>query len=104
MVDFTAMEWAAGMIVLLALVGTTYWLIALVPQRPLMRCPKTGAVTFVDVSATAFSDGRTPGLTVRNCDLWPEQKDCRHGCLVRYGEATSGFRIDLHALRRFEQQ
>lgn len=104
MADFTVMEWVAGAIVLLALVGTMYWLIALVPQKPLMRCPRTGAVTFVDVRATPFSDPSAPGVTVHNCDLWPEQKDCSRGCLARYGEATRGFRIDLHALRRFEQQ
>lgn len=101
MMNYTAMD-AAIIIVVLVLAGVLmYRLIAHISQRRLMRCPKTGAITFVDAAQTSPGDVNGPGLVVRNCDLWADQKNCDRGCLVRYGETTRGFRVDLHALRDF---
>jgi len=104
MVDYTILDSAVVIIVLVAVGVLMYLLIKFVSQDRLMRCPETGAITFVDVAQTSPGDVNGSGLVVRNCDLWTDQKNCDRGCLVRYGETTRGFRLDLHALRDFERQ
>ena len=103
MVDFVMADWVVVLLVLGAAGVVVHLLIAPFRQRRLMRCPKTGAVTFVDVAPAAPGNPNAPAVTVRNCDLWPGQKGCDQGCLERYSESTRGFRVDLHALRDFKR-
>ncbi|MDH4152054.1 MAG: hypothetical protein OEV67_16250 [Betaproteobacteria bacterium] len=104
MVDFAMADWVVVLVVLVALGVLVHLLIAPFLQRQLMRCPKNGAVTFVDAAPAPPGDSNAASVTVRNCDLWPGQKDCDQGCLERYSESTRGFRVDLHALRDFKRQ
>ena len=77
-----------------------YWTLWWVGSTRLMRCPEVGAIAIVD--AERVSHGEASGVTVRSCELWPEKKDCRRGCLVRYHETTPGC-VNLRALRPFER-
>ncbi len=50
MVDFAMTDWIVVLVVLVALGVLVHLLIAPFLQRRLMRCPKNGAITFVDVA------------------------------------------------------
>lgn len=78
-----------------------YWLANRVSRDLVMRCPETDSIAFVRVAPVAGSEGKAPEVTVRQCDLWPERKDCARGCLARYRETTPGLRVNLNALRPF---
>ena len=78
-----------------------WWLVRVLTRARLMRCPETGAVTFVRVTPVAGSEGKAAGVAVKQCDLWPDRKDCAQGCLERYPEVSPGSRVDLHSLRTF---
>jgi hypothetical protein len=104
MVDFAMTDWMVVLVVLVAAGVLVYFLIAPFLQKRLMRCPKKGAITFVDVAPAPPGNSNAATVTVRNCDLWPGQKNCDQGCLERYSESTRGFRVDLHALRDFKRQ
>lgn len=103
MVDFAAIDWTIGIIALFCVGSVTYWVLGAIPKERLMRCPETGTITFVDIEGTSAEIGG-PGITVQHCDLWPEHKNCARGCLARYAESTTGFRIRLQALRPFERR
>ena len=85
-----------------AMGGFLYWLLATVSRGRMMRCPETGAISVVRVVTTAGREEKAPGLTVTQCDLWPQKKDCAQGCLSRYSETAPGWRVNLNALRPFE--
>ena len=104
MIDWTIVEWAMAIIVLLLIGGATWWVIALVPKHRLMRCPETGGIAFVDLDRASANKKRELEIAVRQCEFWPEHKDCSRGCIGRYKEGASGFHVDLHSLRRFERQ
>ena len=102
--DFSDLAWIVIIVaVALCVVGLVYWLIEPVLGKRLLRCPETGCVAFVEARRVLRAGGKTPELTVRACDLWPERKDCARRCLARYAEAEPGYRIKLDALRPFEQ-
>jgi hypothetical protein len=92
-------------IALLALVVVVFmrYLIEGASNKRLMRCPETGAVAFVGAEQVSRRDGETPTVVVRSCEFWPARKDCAQGCLARYGETMSGYRVKLDALRPFER-
>jgi hypothetical protein len=84
MLDLRAvMEWAMAIIASLGTGGLIYWVIALVPRGRILRCPETGAMTFVEIGCASPGDGSQPKVTVQSCDLWPEHDACDRGCLVR---------------------
>lgn len=96
------MAWIMVLAGVAAFSAIVYWLINMVSRGRMMRCPETGAVSVVHVVRTAGGEVKAPGLSVTQCDLWPQKKDCAQGCLARYGETAPGFRINLNALRPFE--
>ena len=63
----------------------------LVPPRNkrLMRCPETGAITFVE-TRTARGEEATRKVTVHGCGLWPKRKNCARTCLARHPDTTRG--------------
>lgn len=99
--DIETAAWIVAIVGLVALGGLLRWVIE---RGLIMRCPETGAITLVRIAPAAGGEGLAREVTVRQCDLWPERKDCAQGCLVRYCEATPGFRVNLNALRPFEPQ
>lgn len=101
MEEFSATSFLVMVGILAAVGGVMYWLIGLTTKGHLMRCPDTGSIAFVDVSLSGKGEG---DVVVRNCDMWPEKKDCAQGCLARYGETGAGIRVNLHSLRPFEPQ
>lgn len=83
MLNFSPLlEWAVAITALLAVGGLIYRVIGLVPMGGLLRCPDTGAMTFVDVGRASRGDGSEPKLTVQACDLWPKQYECKGRCLA----------------------
>jgi hypothetical protein len=89
---------ALGLIVLAFFLPTYIKLLGYTKKR-LMRCPETGAITLVEV--TRIPTGEKLGLGVKSCELWPEKKECRRGCLSRRAEPRENSRFDLHSLRPF---
>lgn len=83
MPDFSpVLEWATAIIALLLAGGLIYLVIGLVPRGRLLRCPGTGAMTFVEIGRASSGDGSEPKVTVQSCDLWPEHYECTGRCLV----------------------
>ena len=76
------LEWAMAIIALVAMGGLIYRVIGLVPTGRLVRCPKTGTVTFVEIGRASRGNGTKPKVTVQQCDLWPERNECDRGCLA----------------------
>lgn len=104
MVDFSSLAQVI-LIVVLALFAVVllHRLTERALKNRLMRCPETGAVAFVGAERVSRGDGTAPQVIVRSCEFWPERKDCGQGCLARYDEIESGYRIRLDALRPFER-
>jgi len=89
-------------IVWIVLILGAYIRLALARSRKLVRCPDSGAITFVDIEENAQGTGSTarwPDLKVKNCRLWPERKDCSRGCLVRCRESWGSYGVNWSALR-----
>ena len=97
-----SVAWIIVLVGIVAMGGFLWWLLAMVSRGRMMRCPETGAISIVQVAPTAGSAEKAPGLTVTQCDLWPQTKDCAQGCLSRYRETAPGWRVNLNALRPFE--
>jgi len=93
--------WIVGLVI----VGVfMLWLIVVLSSGQVMRCPDTGAVSFVRVAQAPEGRRETPKVIVSQCNLWPARKGCAQGCLVRYWESKSGLQVNLHALRPFKPQ
>jgi len=92
-------------IAILALIAVAFarYLVEGASRNRLMRCPDTGAVAFVDAQRISRHGGEAPEIVVRSCEFWPERKDCAQGCLARYHETESGYRVKLDALRPFDR-
>lgn len=75
-------EWAVAITGLLAAGGLVYWVIELVPTGRLIRCPDTGAITFVEIGRASPGDGSEPKVTVQSCELWPAYYRCAGRCLA----------------------
>jgi len=105
MVDLTSAAQVVA-IVALALVVVTYvhYVVMGASKNRLMRCPETGAVAFVSVERVLRNDGQAPTLAVQSCEFWPKRQGCARGCLARYDETRSGYRVNLDALRPFERR
>jgi hypothetical protein len=99
-------EWAVAIIGLLATGGLIYRVIELVPTGRLIRCPETGAITFVEIGRASPGDGSEPKVTVQSCDLWPEYYRCAGRCLADLGRnAGKGGSAPLSAIdARFGQR
>lgn len=95
--------WMLGIAVLATLALFVYRIVSQVWNLTLMRCPETGAVALVGVARAPQGPENTPRLTVQQCDLWPERKNCGRGCLARCRETSPGYRVNLHALRPFDR-
>ena len=102
MMDFSTLGWIVGVVAALALVLYVFWMIARVWKDRLMRCPETGAITLVGIEPAARQDGQAPAVAVQRCGLWPEKRQCTQGCLARYRETSSGYKVKLSALRPFK--
>ena len=53
-------------------------------KKRVIRCPETGMLVEVDVDprlAALSSPFGKPLLRVKNCTLWPKNKDCDQECL-----------------------
>lgn len=74
------LEWAVAITGLLATGGLVYWVIKLVPTGHLIKCPETGAITFVEIGRASPGDGSKPKVTVQSCDLWPGYFQCVGRC------------------------
>ena len=79
------MEWAVVITGLLAAGSLIYWVVKLVPTGRLIRCPETGAITFVEFGRASPGDGSGPKVTVQSCDLWPGYYQCAGRCRARFG-------------------
>jgi hypothetical protein len=51
-----------------------------------IRCPETGRLAEVDIVAEPFPAFCMPIITIENCSLWPERKDCGQKCLGKFTE------------------
>ena len=100
--DIETAAWIVAIVGLVAFGGLSYWVIDTASRGRVMRCPETESIAFVRAVSAAGSEGKAPEVTVRQCDLWPERKDCAQGCLARYWETTPGLPVNLDALRPFE--
>lgn len=96
--------WMLGLAVMVGLVVLVYRMMSRIRNLRLMRCPETGSITIVRAERVASGDGQAQALTVLRCGLWPERKNCDRGCLARYDETTSGYRVNLRALRPFDHR
>lgn len=103
MTSLETAAWMLGIAMLATLALVVYRMVTQLRNLTLMRCPETGAVTLVGVEAAPGRAGNAPRLTVRQCDLWPERRNCGRGCLARYPETKPGYRVNLDALRPFER-
>jgi hypothetical protein len=105
MMDLTSAAQVVA-IVALALVVATYvhYVVMGASKNRLMRCPETGAVAFVGAERVSRHDGGAPKLAVQACEFWPKRQGCARGCLARYDETTSGYRVNREALRPFERR
>jgi hypothetical protein len=79
------MEWTVAITGLLATVGLIYRVIGLVPTGRLIRCPETGAITFVEFGRASPGDGSEAKVTVQSCELWPGYYQCAGRCLGHFG-------------------
>jgi hypothetical protein len=95
-------EWIVAIGLLVGVGAPVFWLKDLISRGRMMRCPETGAVTYVCVERDG-GDADARGLTATHCDLWPARKNCRQGCLARYSETAPGLRINIDALRAYER-
>jgi hypothetical protein len=96
--------WGLVLIALIVFGALFFWLNEAVSSaRTMMRCPETGSITFVRAARVADGSRKGSGVRVVQCESWPGRKDCAQGCLARYHEATSGLRVNLDALRPFNQ-
>ena len=68
----------------------------------LMRCPESGAIAHVEVREVWLPGKTSATARVSRCDLWPLRKPCNRGCLARYHETAPGHRVNVEALRPFE--
>jgi len=63
-------------------------------KRRVVGCPETGRDAEVGVDAIRAALGSTLGrrriLSVRECSLWPERKDCPQSCLPVLAEGGLG--------------
>ena len=76
------LEWAMALAAVLAVGGLVYRVVALVPKARFLRCPDTGAMSFVEMGLASPGDGSKPKLTVQGCDLWPQRYECVGRCRV----------------------
>jgi len=104
MTDFATVGWAMATAIWVAVAVYAYWLVGLVWKDSLMRCPETGSITLVGIEPASRRAGTAPGVIVRRCGLWPGKIDCARGCLARFGEISPGYRVNVHALRPFEER
>ncbi len=58
------------------------FLIALASKGRLLRCPETGGLGLVEISAAEGANGEPARTRVRGCDLWPQRRECNRGCLA----------------------
>ena len=54
------------------------------PLHWAIRCPETGRLAEADVVAEPFPGFCMPIITIENCSLWPERKNCGQKCLGRF--------------------
>lgn len=99
--------WVHSVLILLAwaaVVVLAYVTLSSYGKRRLVRCPESGAVTFVEASeAQAGADGSEgPPRAITYCRFWPEKNDCGTGCLSRYEQNQGLFGFDLKTLRPFD--
>lgn len=99
MPDFTLVGWVAMAFAAIAVAALAGWLVQLTARDQLVRCPETGGIGVVDVVPVTAERGKSLGLSVRQCDLWPERKGCSAECLVRRPDAAADYPVDLGALR-----
>ena len=104
MVNFAAVGWVIGVTVMGVLAWFVYTWIQWLSRDRLMRCPETGAVTLVGVEPVICGGQKTAALEVQRCGLWPDRINCDRACLARYGETAAGYRVNIDALRPYEQR
>jgi len=97
-----AIETAVWIVVLAVGGGLLLWLIVALSKGQVMRCPETGAVSFVRVAHAPGGKREMPEVVVRQCNLWPARRGCAQGCLARYWETANGLQVNLDALRPFD--
>jgi len=98
------MEWVVVIVALVTVCGLVFWLVDMYSKGRMMRCPETGSIALIRVALAASGEGKSPKVTVKQCDLWPEKRDCAQGCLARYSETTPGYRVNPNSLRPFGPQ
>jgi hypothetical protein len=102
MTDILTPEWVAISITLVVIALYVLHQIAQFSRYRLMRCPRTEAIALVHVLEVSSRDGESARV-VCQCSLWPQHDGCGQGCLARYHETNSGFRVDRHVLRPFQR-
>ena len=100
--DATLTMWLAAIAVVVLFGALLWWVVRVLARPRMMRCPETGSITFVQTAPSPGAEASGPGVTVTQCDLWPQRKGCAQGCLDRYRETVPGVHVDLHSLRPFE--
>jgi hypothetical protein len=55
-----------------------------------VECPETGCLAECDFIAEPFPAFCMPIVSIKNCSLWPERKNCTQKCLGRLTEETKG--------------
>ena len=102
--DIGIMEWAVVIVALVTVGALGFWLVDMNSKGRMMRGPESGSIAFIRVALAASGEGKSPKVTVKQCDLWPEKRDCAKGCLARYSETTPGYRVNPNSLRPFGPQ
>ena len=103
MMDFATLGWTVGAavwVIFALYVCSIAWRLR---KDRLMRCPETGSITLVCVGPALRHAGKAPETQVQRCALWPAKMGCTRGCLARYEETSSGYKVNLDALRSFDR-
>lgn len=53
------------------------------PLHWAIECPETGRLAECDVVAEPFPAFCMPIISIKNCSLWPERRNCGQKCLGR---------------------
>ena len=102
MADFSTAMWILGVAAFVVLAVFVFRLGWRNRNDWLLRCPETGSIALVNVAQQPQCGASGPQSEVRQCGLWPNRKNCAHGCLVRLKETSAGYKPSLEALRPFE--
>jgi hypothetical protein len=75
-------------------------------KKRLLTCPDSGTIALVDIQEVPPADKRAAGvffLKVKNCQLWPERRECKRECLPRCTETWGSYAFNVASVAPYEK-